>query len=192
MGVSTSKEYKREWARKRMKDPAYRALHRKRNREYMRRKRESDPAKIAEWRHRGALYVVWANMLKRVGLKYKATPKEIKDYASRGISVCDQWREFGPFRDWALDNGYKRGLFIDRIDNDSGYSPDNCRFVTRKENNRNTRATIFVQYKGETRKFIELWEELHHPSVSYSCAYSRFAHLGCEAERAITTPKGQK
>ena len=192
MGVSTSKEYKREWARKRMKDPAYRALHRKRNREYMRRKRESDPAKIAEWRHRGSLYVVWANMLKRLGLKYKATPKEIKDYASRGITVCDQWREFGPFRDWALANGYKRGLFIDRIDNDSGYSPDNCRFVTRKENNRNTRATIFVPYKGETRKFVELWEELHHPSVSYSCAHSRLAQLGWEAVRAITTPKGQK
>lgn len=192
MGVSTSKEYKREWARKRMKDPAYRALHRKRNREYMRRKRESDPAKIAEWRHRGSLYVVWANMLKRLGLKYKATPKEIKNYASRGITVCDQWREFGPFRDWALASGYKRGLFIDRIDNDSGYSPDNCRFVTRKENNRNTRATIFVQYKGETRKFVELWEELHHPSVGYSCARSRFVVLGWEVERAITTPKGQK
>ena len=56
MGVSTSKEYKREWARKRIKDPAYRALHRKRNREYMRRKKESDPAKTAEWRHPSVSY----------------------------------------------------------------------------------------------------------------------------------------
>ena len=192
MGVSTSKEYKREWARRRRKDPAYRARKNKANREYMRRMRVCHPEKVKVWSEKAPLYLVWANMLKRLGLKYKATPKEIENYASRGITVCDQWREFGPFRDWALANGYKRGLFIDRIDNDSGYSPDNCRFVTRKENNRNTRATIFVQYKGETRKFVELWEELHHPSVGYSCARSRFAVLGWEVERAITTPKGQK
>lgn len=58
-----------------------------------------------------------------------------KDYGARGISVCDKWlSSFEEFEKWALENNYKKGLEIDRIDNDRNYEPINCRFVTRQEN----------------------------------------------------------
>ena len=61
-------------------------------------------------------------------------------YGGRGIFVCDAWRaSFDTFREWATRNSYRAGLQLDRIDNDRGYAPDNCRFVTAKENARNKR-----------------------------------------------------
>lgn len=62
-------------------------------------------------------------------------------YGGRGIRVCEEWkRSFDSFRAWAARNGYQSGLQIDRIDNDKGYCPANCRFVTSQENQRNKRA----------------------------------------------------
>lgn len=56
-------------------------------------------------------------------------------YGKRGIRMCQEWREdFAVFKEWALRNGYKNGLSIDRIDNDQGYSPENCRWITISEN----------------------------------------------------------
>ena len=61
-------------------------------------------------------------------------------YGGRGITVCEEWRnDKMSFIEWALKNGYKEGLEIDRIDNDKGYSPDNCRFTTRLEQIHNRR-----------------------------------------------------
>ena len=61
-------------------------------------------------------------------------------YGAREITVCEEWRNsFEAFRKWAVANGYESGLQLDRIDNDKGYSPDNCRFVTRIANARNKR-----------------------------------------------------
>lgn len=72
-------------------------------------------------------------------------------YGARGIYVCDEWQEWTglvEFLEWALENGYKRGLQIDRIDNDGPYAPWNCRWVTPKENSRNKRNSIKVPYNG--------------------------------------------
>lgn len=61
-------------------------------------------------------------------------------YGGRGICVCDEWRNsFDAFYAWAMRSGYQPGLQLDRIDNEKGYSPDNCRFVTAYENARNKR-----------------------------------------------------
>ena len=91
------------------------------------------------------LYSVWKSMLKRAGV-YKGASEEVKhNYQDRGITVCDEWLVFENFRDWALSHGYKEGLQIDRVNNDAGYCPENCRWVTPKENTNNRRNTIRLE-----------------------------------------------
>lgn len=66
-------------------------------------------------------------------------------YYDRGIKVCDEWRDYRNFKKWSLENGYADNLTIDRIDNDKGYSPDNCRWTdwrTQAENRRNIRPVV--------------------------------------------------
>ena len=88
-------------------------------------------------------YPTYKNMMQRCG-HFKGAPEcDSRLYRDRGIAVCELWqkspRDFG---DWLLSNGWHKGLQIDRIDNDKGYSPDNCRVVTCKENNNNRRNTL--------------------------------------------------
>lgn len=82
-------------------------------------------------------YNVWANMKDRCT---NPKNKNAKNYILRGITVCAEWMTFDGFMKWEKFEDYKPGLQIDRIDNDKGYSPDNCRWATPTENNRNTRA----------------------------------------------------
>jgi hypothetical protein len=77
-----------------------------------------------------------------------------KNYGGRGIVVCQEWlNNPAQFVTWAESNGWAKGLEIDRIDNNSGYSPVNCRFVTRKENNSNRRNTRHCDWDGEIISF---------------------------------------
>lgn len=94
---------------------------------------------------RTRLYYVWMDMLRRVGVHKGASEEEKHLYQDRGITVCDEWLVFENFRDWALSHGYKEDLQIDRRDNDKGYCPENCRWVTCKENNNNRRNTLRLE-----------------------------------------------
>lgn len=88
------------------------------------------------------LYSVWQNILTRCGVYKGASDRVYRDYAARGITICDEWHDPETFIAWAIEHGYKKGLQIDRIDNDRGYFPENCRFVTIKQNSNNKRTTM--------------------------------------------------
>lgn len=80
-----------------------------------------------------------------------------RHYFDVGIRVCDEWRDsWESFKTWAINNGYKEGMQIDRIDNNGNYSPENCRFVTPQQNCNNREVTFRVLYKGKEYPFTEL------------------------------------
>lgn len=91
------------------------------------------------------LYSVWSKMLQRAGATKGASEKDKHYYQDRGITVCDEWLVFENFQDWAISHGYSDGLEIDRIDNDKGYCPENCRWVSKRENVNNRRNTIRLE-----------------------------------------------
>lgn len=104
------------------------------------------------------LYDIWANLKRRV-----SNPKDKKysDYGGRGITMCDEWLDIQNFYDWAMSNGYSDELSLDRIDNDGGYSPENCRWTTITIQNRNQRIRKDnksgykgVSYNKKEGKFI--------------------------------------
>ena len=102
-------------------------------------------ARTTHGMYKTRIYSVWRDMLKRVGVRKGASEEVKRSYQDRGITVCDEWLVFENFRDWALSHGYSDDLEIDRIDNDKGYCPENCRWVTPKENMNNRRNTIRLE-----------------------------------------------
>lgn len=81
-------------------------------------------------------------------------------YGGRGITVCEEWaKSFMAFREWALKNGYAENLSIDRTDSNGNYCPENCRWVTAKEQSNNTRRNVFITYKEKTMTVSE-WAEI--------------------------------
>lgn len=94
------------------------------------------------------LYGVWNAMMARC---YNPNVDRYPRYGARGIKVCDEWlHNYVAFRDWALSNGYTDGLTIDRIDVNGNYCPENCRWVTKADQMKNTSTNRFLTYNGET------------------------------------------
>lgn len=108
-----------------------------------------------------------------------------KDYGGRGIKICDEWLySYDAFVDWAKENGYKEGLSIDRINNDGNYEPANCRWITKREQNRNKRTNVMVTYRGETKPLVVWCEEL---GLKYDPIHNRITQ-GWDVESAFNTP----
>jgi hypothetical protein len=131
--------------------------------------------------HGTKLYAVWAGMKQRC-----QNPKahEYENYGGRGVTVCTEWQDAKPFLDWALSHGYREGLQLDRIDNNKGYSPANCRFITPLENERNRRNNVFITVGNEIKTISE-WSRL--VGCKKDLISSRFK-LGWDVEKAIFTP----
>ena len=132
------------------------------------------------------LYEIWSNMKKRC---YYPKYNEYERYGGRGITVCKEWEnDFSNFYNWAIRSGYSEKLSIDRIDNDKGYSPENCRWVTSKTQCRNKSNNLLVSYQGETKTLIEWSEE---KNISYKKLNARYKR-GLRNERLFfngTLPK---
>lgn len=93
--------------------------------------------KIEPWRS------TYRNMMMRCGHYKGGKECDLQSYRDRGITVCEEWRNSPrAFGEWLLAHGWHKGLQIDRADDTKGYSPDNCRVVTPKENTNNRRNTL--------------------------------------------------
>lgn len=109
------------------------------------------------------LFRIWRGIIQRCN---NPNNKAYKHYGGRGIKVCPVWLgSFKAFYNWAIFNGYQESLTIDRKDNDGNYEPNNCRWVTRKEQANNTRATTFIEINGITKSISE-WSRLSGVSKS--------------------------
>jgi len=129
---------------------------------------------------RHPVYRIWAAMLTRCE---NPNIKQYKDYGGRGIKVCEEWHNPQVFIGWALANGWREGLLIDRIDNDGNYEPDNCRWVTRKEQARNMRSNRFITFDGKTQS-LAAWSD--ETGIPYGTLESRINKLHWPIERALS------
>lgn len=128
------------------------------------------------------LYKIYVNMIDRTE---KENSTSYKNYGARGIKVCAEWKEsFKAFYNWAMANGYSDEFSIDRIDNDKGYSPDNCRWSDRKTQSLNRRTNHILEYNGEC-KTIEEWSTI--VGIEYGTLWNRI-NLGWDVSRALTEP----
>lgn len=126
-------------------------------------------------------YQCWQDMKGRC---YNVKAQQYKNYGARGIKVCDRW--LTSFENFVADMGYKPdGLTLDRIDNDASYSPENCRWATKKEQRRNQRTCHFLEFEGR-RLLLREWAEekgINELTLSY-----RLLRLGWSVEKALSTP----
>ena len=130
------------------------------------------------------LYRKYRSMLNRC---YSPKSHEYERYGKRGITVCEEWKNsYEAFRDWAYNNGYDPNInggywSIDRIDNSKGYSPDNCRFTTAKEQMKNRDITTLYDYCGEKYTASE-FADIHN--IQKTFVYNR-AKKGQTLERIL-------
>jgi hypothetical protein len=122
------------------------------------------------------LYHIWQKMKARCSNERSS---DYYKYGGRGITVCNEWMDFNLFCQWALSNGYSDDLTIDRIDNNRGYSPNNCRWVNAKMQARNRRSNIKVSFKGQEMTLLEASEL---SGIKYSALIARW-------NRGVRPPK---
>ena len=135
--------------------------------------------------HKERLYTTWRNKRRRCN-----DPKNNRwdQYGGRGIRVCPEWNDYAVFREWAMSNGYADDLTIDRINVDTGYSPENCRWVRAKAQANNTTRNRYIAFRGKTLTLSQWAEEL---GISYGTINHRIQR-GWSMDDIATIPQGQK
>lgn len=138
------------------------------------------------------LYTIYRAMLERC---FDEDNEEYHNYGGRGITVCEEWRDnFDDFADWAMTNGYDehapRGqCTLDRKDNNKGYSPDNCRWITNKEQQNNRRYHIHILHDGKEYTLSQLARKLNIP---YMYMWHRYVEKGMNIEKIISNYTAEK
>lgn len=129
------------------------------------------------------LYNIWSEMRRRCSNPSHA---RYRRYGGRGVTVCAEFMDFATFRDWSLKNGYMddHGLSLDRIDNDGGYRPDNCRWTDSRTQARNSSKVRRVAFNGRNLCLSE-WEEFS--GISQKIISLRLRR-GWTMERILATP----
>jgi hypothetical protein len=128
------------------------------------------------------LFTIWVNMKQRCE---NPNVPHYKLYGGKGVYICEEWHDFVKFQEWSLNNGYSDSLTIDRIDSNKGYTPENCRWTTNKEQQRNKSNNHLVTYNGETHCIAE-WSEIL--GMSRMAILLRLNRYGFTAEEALTKP----
>lgn len=128
-------------------------------------------------------YVIWKGMMNRC---YDEKNKDFSRYGARGIKVCEHWHKVENFVAWCLQNGWEKGLQLDRINNDYDYCPNNCRFVTRTENMSNRRNTIYIDNVPLTKILSN--KEQNPYNIERHTAWYRLVKLGWSIEKTLGTP----
>lgn len=148
-------------------------------------KREMTIARNKSWATHGlsktSEYGIWKKMVLRC---HNETDAAYYRYGARGISVCDRWRD--SFENFLHDMGRRPdGMSLDRIDNDLGYTPDNCRWATLVEQANNRSSNVKFTYRGATVGLRELSEM---SGISARVLRNRIVNLGYSVELAVSTP----
>lgn len=148
---------------------------------------------IANTKHKmtkSQIYRVWADMKNRTK---NGTYNNKGNYKKLNIQVCEEWKKsFISFYNWAISNGYteektetnRNKLTLDRIDSYGNYCPENCRWITMKEQGTNRTRNVYIEFNGKTQSLPKWAEEFNIP---YRLFYSRYKKLGWDIERIINT-----
>lgn len=131
------------------------------------------------------IYKKWIGMITRC---YESSPQR-KYYFNKGVAVFPKWKDYYVFEKWAINNGFEEGLEIDRINNSLGYYPENCRFVTKSVNMRNTDATFKINLNGENIPFLDLCTRYNISQYNTAAIHWRLKN-GWETIRAFETAVG--
>lgn len=130
-------------------------------------KEKAREANISHGLTRTSLHNRWKAIKQRCE---NVNDRKYRDYGARGITICEEWRSFENFLQWSLENGYSEELELDRIDNDNGYYPDNCRWCKTIVNNHNRRITAKIEG-------LPLKDFATKYNMSYSLVHSRYYEL---------------
>lgn len=133
------------------------------------------------------LYEIWKSIKQRC---LNTKNQSYHNYGGRGIKICNEWlNDYNIFYNWSMENGYKEGLTIDRIDVNGNYEPSNCRWVTRLIQCNNTRVNRYVTINNETKTLAD-W--CRYYKISYSLVVQREKKQNWNIVKAITTPVKRK
>ena len=141
--------------------------------------------------NRTKIYSVYANIKYRC---YNSNHHEFRNYGGKGIIVCDEWlgdNGFSNFYEWALKNGYKEGLTIDRINSEGNYEPNNCQWITRSENT--IKANKTQQHrKADKGTYYGIDPNGSHYEFNNAAEFGRVHELNSKMIRRIANGNGKE